>query len=71
MHGTMNVIHVSFHLGSRVADVQGTTDRRGRACPVPLAGEPGLSCAGDHKGRPYEPEFNGLGICSMRRDGDP
>ena len=30
----------SYHPGGRVADTQGTTDRRGRACPVPLPTKP-------------------------------
>ena len=39
-----------------VADVQGTKDRRGRACPVPFPDRVVVTGAGDHKGRP-------LGFC--------
>ena len=38
----------------RGADAQGTTDRRGRACPVPLPVSAGSSDTGDHKGRPHK-----------------
>ena len=42
-----------FPARGRGADVQGTTCRRGRACPVPSPGRAGMSGAGDRKGRPY------------------
>ena len=33
---------------------------RDRDCPVPLSGQPGMSGAGDHEGRPYISRLDGL-----------
>ena len=48
-----DVFHASFDPGGGAADMQGTANRRGRACPVPLPDEPHVPDAGDRKGRPY------------------
>ena len=42
------------HPRCRGTDAQGTSNRRERACPVPLSRQPACPNTGDQKGRPYD-----------------